>query len=388
MKMRNCLTAVALSALLAGSAAAQDPLKIGVITTLSGPAGYLGQDIRDGMQLAIDMEGGKLGGVPVQLVVQDDGLKPATGREIAEKFMSNDGIKVLTGIVFSNVAGAVVPDVLDNGGIYISPNAAPSNLAGAGCNKNYFVVSWQNDALHEASGAAANQLGFKRAFVLAPNYQAGKDAITGFKRQFKGEITGELYTQLDQTDFSSEMAQIRAAKPDMVFEFEPGGMGIAFLKQYAQAGLNKDIPLVLSEPSTDAVILKAVGPAAIGIHATTHWNRDFDNAANKDFVAAWDKAYHRPITTYASQGFDTARLIASALKATAGLDDMTAFGAALRKADFPSVRGDFAFGPNQHPVQNWYVADIEAGPDGNPVAVTKQKILDHYGDAYAAQCKM
>lgn len=388
MKLWNSLTAAALAALVAGPALAQDPLKIGVITTLSGPGGYLGQDIRDGMQLAIDMEGGKLGGVPVELKVQDDGLKPATGREIAEKFMSDDGIKLLTGIVFSNVAGAVVPDVVDNGGIYISPNAAPSNMAGAGCNPNYFVVSWQNDALHEASGAAANTLGYKKAFVLAPNYQAGKDAITGFKRTFKGEIVGEVYTQLDQTDFSSEMAQIRAAKPDMVFEFEPGGLGIAFLKQYAQAGLNKDIPLVLSEPSIDAVILKAVGAAAIGIHGTAHWALDFDNAANKEFVAAWEKAYHRPITYYATQGYDTARLIASALKATGGMGDMDAFRAALRKADFQSVRGDFAFGPNQHPVQNWYLVDIEAGPDGNPIAVSKQKILDHYGDAYAAQCKM
>lgn len=388
MKNWNFLTAAALFALLAGPAAAQDALKIGFITTLSGPAGYLGQDIRDGLQLAIDMEGGKLGGVPVQLVVQDDGLKPATGREIAEKYMSDQGIKLLTGIVFSNVLGAVLPDVVNNGAIYISPNAAPSNFAGVGCNPNYFVVSWQNDVQQGASGAAANILGFKRAFVLAPNYQAGKDAITGFKRLFKGQIAGELYTQLDQTDFSSEMAQIRAAKPDMVYEFEPGGLGIAFVKQYAQAGLNKDIPLVLSESSTDAELLKAVGPAAVGIRAAAHWNSDFDNPSSKAFVVAWDAAYHRPVTYYSSQGYDTGLLIASALKATGKPDNIDAFRAALRKADFKSVRGDFAFGPNQHPVQDWYLLEIKAGAEGNPVAVTKQKILDHYGDPYAAACKM
>ncbi|MDT8857941.1 ABC transporter substrate-binding protein [Paracoccaceae bacterium Fryx2] len=386
--MKRLLSAASLAALMTAPALAQDALKIGMITTLSGPAGYLGADIRDGMLLAIEMEGGKLGGVPVELVVEDDGLKPGNGLQIAEKFMNDEGIKLLTGIVFSNVAGATVPEIVENGAIYISPNAGPSNLAGAECNQNYFVVSWQNDALHEAAGAAAKQLGFKKAFVLAPNYQAGKDAINGFKRMFGGEIAGELYTQLDQTDFASEMAQIRAAAPDVVFQFHPGGLGIAFLKQYAQAGLSGAIPMVLSEPSTDAVVLAAVGEGAIGIHATAHWNRDFDNEANKEFVAAWDAKYARPITYYGSQGYDTARLISSALAKTGGLDDIDAFREAVRAADFASVRGDFAFGPNQHPVHDWYLLDIVAGPDGKPMAVTKEKLLEDYGDAYAADCKM
>lgn len=385
--MKELLAAASLLAVMAAPCWAEN-LKIGMITTLSGPAGYLGTDIRDAMQLAIDMEGGKLGGVPVELVVEDDGLKPGNGRQIAEKYMNDMGIKLLTGIVFSNVAGATVPDIVDNGAIYISPNAGPSNLAGAECNKNYFVASWQNDALHEVAGAAAQQLGFKRAFVLAPNYQAGKDAITGFKRMFGGEIVGELYTQLDQTDFASEMAQIRAANPDVVFQFHPGGLGIAFLKQYAQAGLSGQIPMVLSEPSTDAVVLAAVGEAAIGIHATSHWNRDFDNAANREFVAAWDAKYARPITNYAAQGYDTARLIASALARTGGLEDIDAFREAVRAADFQSVRGNFKFGQNQHPVHDWYLLGIVAGDDGKPVAVTREKLLENYGDAYADQCKM
>jgi branched-chain amino acid transport system substrate-binding protein len=211
-------------------------VKIGMITTLSGPGGYIGEQIRDAMQLAIDLEGGKLGGVEVELVVEDDGLKPGNGLQIAQKYLNDDGIKLLTGIVFSNVAGATVPEVVDSGAIYISPNAGPSNLAGEGCHENYFVVSWQNDSLHEATGAAAKALGYTKAVALAPNYQAGQDAIAGFKRLFEGEVT-EIYTQLDQTDFASEMAQIRAAAPEVVFQFHPGGLGIAFLKQYAQSGL-------------------------------------------------------------------------------------------------------------------------------------------------------
>ncbi|MFN4159207.1 MAG: ABC transporter substrate-binding protein [Gemmobacter sp.] len=385
--MRNLLTAASLLALTAVPGWA-DPVKIGMITTLSGPGGYIGEQIRDAMQLAIDMEGGTLGGVEVQLVVEDDALKPGQGLQIAQKYLADDGIKLITGIVFSNVAGATVPEVVDSGAIYVSPNAGPSNLAGAGCHENYFVVSWQNDSLHEASGAAAKLLGYTKAVALAPNYQAGKDAIAGFTRLFEGEVT-EIYTQLDQTDFASEMAQIRAANPEVVFQFHPGGLGIAFLKQYQQAGLLGTIPMVLSEPSVDGVILNAVGEAAVGLKATTHWNADFDNEASKTFVAAWkEKHGDRPLTYYAQQSYDTALLIASALKSTGGLDDIDAFRTALRATDFTSTRGEFAFGQNQHPVQDWYMVDIVADANGKPTAVTGAKLREAVGDIYAADCKM
>jgi branched-chain amino acid transport system substrate-binding protein len=368
---------------------AADAVKIGMITTLSGPAGYLGQDIRDGFQLALDQQGGKLGGVPVALTVADDGLKPGQGKQIADRLLNDDGVKLLTGIVFSNVANAAVPDIVGSGAFYISPNAGPSSLAGKGCNAHYFVVSFQNDTLHESAGQLATDLGYLSAYVLAPNYQAGKDAIAGFKRYFKGRIVGETYTKLDQTDFAAEMAEIRNAKPDVVFQFEPGGLGIAFLKQYKQAGLSAAIPMVVAEPSLDAVILAAVGDAASGVTVTSHWNSDFDNPANRSFVAAWSAAYHRPPTYYASQGYDTAELIASALKATHGdLTDADAFGAALRKADFQSVRGAFAFGPNQHPVQDWFALQVVKGSDGKLALKTGSRVFKAKGDAYAEACKM
>jgi branched-chain amino acid transport system substrate-binding protein len=387
--LRRTLLALAATALMALPAQAQEPVKIGMITTLSGPAGYLGQDIRDGFKLAIDMDGGKLGGIPVKLEIEDDNLKPGQGKQIADKMLNNQGIKLFTGIVFSNVAGATVPDILDAGAFYIGPNAAPSTFAGKGCDKNYFIVSWQNDSLHEAAGQLATNLGYKTAFVLAPNYQAGKDAITGFKRYFKGKIVGEIYTSLGQTDFAAEMAQIRAAKPEVVFQFEPGGMGIAFMRQYEQAGLLKIVPMVLSEPSLDAVILKAVGSAALGLNVAAHWNTDFDNPANKTFMAAWTKAYNRVPTYYASQGYDAALAIGAALKATNGnIADADAFRDAMRKADFRSVRGAFKFGPNQHPIQNWYALKVEKGADGQPVLKTVGEVLKDHGDAYSAQCKM
>jgi branched-chain amino acid transport system substrate-binding protein len=371
---------------LVGSAYAQAPVKIGMITTLSGPGGYLGADVRDAFKLAI--KDGKLGGVPVELLVEDDALKPGQGKQIAEKFMKTDGAKILTGIIFSNVAGATVPDIVDNDALYVSPNAAPSNFAGKECNKNYFVVSWQNDSLHESAGQLATNMGYKKAFLLAPNYPAGKDALTGFKRLFKGEVAGEVYTRLDQTDYAAEMAQIRAANPDVVFQFHPGGLGIAFMRQYQQAGLQGKIPMVLAAPSLDATTLAAVGDAAEGMNVTSHWNSDLDNAANKEFVAAFQKAYGRMPTYYASQGYDTAQAIASALKATGGKTDVAALREAMRKADFPSVRGKFKFGSNQHPVQDWYALKAVKGADGKYALVTQGTVLKDHGDAYAAQCKM
>lgn len=389
MTLKGFVSGAAFALLSYAPAMAQQPVKIGMVTTLSGPGGYLGADMRDAFNLAIEMEGGKLGGVPVQVLVEDDALKPGQGKEIAERFMKTERVKLLTGIIFSNVAGAVVPDVLDNGGVYVSPNAGPSNFAGKECHANYFVVSWQNDTLHESAGQNATNLGFKRAVVLAPNYQAGRDAISGFKRFFKGEVLGEIYTRLDQTDFAPEMAQVRAAKPDVVFQFHPGGLGITFARQYQQAGLLETIPMVVASPSLDSVILKAIGDAALGIHISSHWNSDLPNAANKEFVAAFQKKYGRIPSYYASQGYDTARAIGAALKGTGGkVDDTKAFSAAMRKADFQSVRGDFKFGPNNHPINDWYSLRVERASDGNLAIVTKAKILENHSDFYAKDCKM
>lgn len=362
-------------------------VKIGMISTLSGPGGYLGQDIRDAFLLAA--ADGTLGGVPVEVLVEDDGLKPAQAKQIAARFAKSEGVRLFTGIVFSNVLGAVVPDLLDDGAIYVSPNAAPSNFAGKDCHPNYWVVSWQNDTLHESAGEQANRLGFKKMYVLAPNYQAGKDAITGFRRRFKGEVIAESYTALDQTDFAPEMAKIRAAAPDAVFQFHPGGLGIAFLRQYAQAGLKDSIPMVVASPSLDATTLAAVGEAAAKVHVSSQWNADFDNPASRAFVAAFIAKYNRLPTYYASQGYDTALAIGAALKGCGGdVADAGRFRAAMQPANFASVRGKFRFGNNQHPVQDWWSLSVVPGPDGKLMLKTDERILADYGDAYAGLCKL
>ncbi|SHI99043.1 branched-chain amino acid transport system substrate-binding protein [Roseomonas rosea] len=376
------------AASLARPAIAQGaPLKIGMITTLSGAGGYIGQDIRDAFLLAIELSGGNLGGTNVQVMVEDDGFRPGQGKQVAERFMKNERIKLLTGIIFSNILGAVAPDVLDGGGIYVSPNASPSNLAGRECHKNFWSIAWQNDSLHESAGQLATNLGQKRMFILAPNYQAGRDALTGFKRLYKGQVVGEVYTRLDQTDYAAEMAQIRAANPEGVYQFHPGGLGIAFLRQYVQAGLLANVPMTLAAPSMDATTLAAVGDAAVGINLTSHWNTDFDNAPSKRFVAAFQQKFNRVPTYYAQQSFDTALAIGAALRGTGGkVDDTEAFYRAMKPANFESTRGKFSFGSNNHPIQDWYALKVE-NVGGKPALVTQGKVLSDHGDVYASQCR-
>lgn len=386
MKLKTIvLTAVAV--LLSTAANAQDPVKIGMITTMSGPAGYLGEDIRDGFTLAIEQEDGTLGGHTVDITVQDDALKPGNARQIADRMLS-EGIEIFTGIVFANLAAAAVPDILNDDAIFIAPNTAAAEFAGASCHRNYFVSSWQDDSQGESAGALAESEGYETAFLVAPNYQAGRETMEAFKRYFTGEILGEVYTGLDQADFSTEMAKIRSAAPDVVYEFQPGGLGIAFLRQYQQAGLIDQIPLVVHPASLDQAILQAVGDAAKGVLVTSHWSEDFDNPVNQAFVSAWKAKYgDRPITYYAAQGYDAALMVGAGLEDLDGFST-EAFRENLLKADIPSVRGPFKFGPNQHPVQDWYALRGESDADGNLTLVTQGKVLSEHADIYASDCKL
>jgi len=375
--------------LLAGPAQAVEPVKIGMITTLSTKGGYLGEEIRDGFQLAIDQEEGSLGGVPVELLVDDDGRKPEKAKQIAERYIKRDGVKIMTGIVFSNVAIAVVPKVVQQDIIYVSANAGPSLLAGKGCHKNYFNVAYQNDNLDEVVGKYVTEAGFKNVYLLAPNYPAGKDHLGGFKRYYQGAIAGEVYTKLGQSDYAAEIAALRAAKPDAVFFFLPGGMGINFLKQYAQAGLNQTTPVFGPAFSFDERLLQAVKDAAIGVKNGSQWSHDLDNPANRQFVAAFKKAYGRTPTLYASQGYDAARLLGSALKQVDGdVSNLDALRAAIRKADFATVRGKFAFSANQHPVQDIYIREVVKDADGNYTNKTLKAVFTDHSNVYVEQCKM
>ncbi len=386
--MKRIITLLAVSFLFTASLALAGPVKIGMITTLSGGGSALGIDVRDGFQLAIDQEGGKLGGYPVELIIQDDARKPDKAKQISDRFIKKDKVHIMTGIIWSNLAITVVPKAVREDVFYISPNAGPSLLAGKGCHKNYFNAAWQNDNLHEAMGKYVNDQNFKKVFLLAPNYPAGKDSLSGFKRFYQGKPVAEVYTKLGQKDYAAEIAAIRSAQPDAVFFFLPGGMGISFIKQYNQAGLKDEIPLFGPAFSFDQAILGAVGEAALGVMNSSQWNKDIDNPVNKRFVSDFKKTYGRLPSLYASQGYDSARLIASAVKAVKGdMSNMDAFRQALRKADFDSVRGPFKFGPNQHPVQDIYIREVvlEEGVLTNRIVT---KAFSNHSDAYVGECNM
>ncbi|WP_017524027.1 ABC transporter substrate-binding protein [Pusillimonas noertemannii] len=381
-----CLGTISLG--LAQTAASAEPLRIGFITTLSTPAGYIGEDQRDAFKLAIDQEGGKLGGVPVEMVLEDDGLKPATGKQSAEK-MLQEGIQLFTGINFSNVLMAAAPTILKKDAFYVSLNAGPSVFAGKRCDKNYFVASFENTSLHAAAGQAANEQGIKNIVLLAPNYQAGRDALEGFKRLYKGKVMAEIYTKLDQSDFSVELARVRDLAPDAIYQFHPGGAGINFAKQYANSGLSKKVPMFLPVFSMDLRMIQATGNAAEGVYSTALWSPLLDVPESKQFVEDFKKAYGRVPTHYAALAYDTALLIASALKAVDGdLNRADEFRAALQKADFKSVRGNFAFDTNHHPIQDYYLTKIERDADGNLMPKVLSKVLSSQRDAFAAECSL
>ncbi|MCE2523159.1 MAG: ABC transporter substrate-binding protein [Rhodobacteraceae bacterium] len=381
MKFRilNVATA-AIAAMCTVAGVAFADTKVGMITTLSGGGAGLGIDVRDGFMLAIKQSGRS----DIEVVVADDQRKPDVAVQLADKMIQSEKVDVLTGIIWSNLAMAVVPSVTAQGKFYISPNAGPSALAGKGCHPNYFNAAWQNDNLHEAAGAYANSAGYTNSFILAPNYPAGKDSLTGYKRFFEGGIASELYTKLGQTDYAAEIAQIRASEADSVFFFLPGGMGIAFLKQYSDSGV--DIPVIGPAFSFDQGILQAVGEAALGVVNTSQWSKDIDNPTNAAFVESFQAEYGRLPSLYASQGFDAANLLISALdKAEVG--DADAFRDALKAAEFDSTRGDFEFGDNHHPIQTIYAREVIKEGD-----IFTNKIIgiafENHSDAYAPECEM
>ncbi len=378
--MSKMLTTTALSLALIAGAASAEPVKVGMITTLSGGGAGLGIDTRDGFMLAVE----EAGNPELEVVIEDDQQKPEIAVQLSDKMIQSEQVDVLTGIVWSNLAMAVVPGATRQGKFYLSTNAAPSQLAGKGCHENYFSVSYQNDNLHEAAGAYATDQGFGKMFIMAPNYPAGQDSLSGFKRFYEGEVGNEVYTQLGQTDYAAEIAQIRDSGADALFFFLPGGMGISFMKQWAEAGI--DMPVVGPAFSFSQDILPAVGDAALGLKNTAQWSKDIENEANANFVSAFEEKYDRLPSLYAAQGYDTARLLLSAME-TADITDPDAFREALRAADFDSVRGEFKFGPNQHPIQDIYVREVVKEGD----VLTNHIVgiaMEDRGDAYAEECQM
>ena len=378
-----------------GPAVAADKVKIGFVTTITTPAGVIGKDMVDAVNLAMEDIGGKMAGLDVELIVEDDGFKPAIGKQKTDKLVKQDKVQFVTGFIWSHVLLASQKSALGAGKFLISSNAGPSQMAGKLCHKNFFSTSWQNDQTPMAMGEVLNLKNVKSLYVMAPNYAAGKNMVAGVTRTFKGKIVGKDLTKWGkdaQLDFSAELAKAKASGAEGIFVFYPGKAGGAFIKQYAQAGLQGKIPLY-SVFTVDSIALpklqKANMNGVMGSVMTQFWAPDLDTPQNKKFVSGFKKKYGRYPSFYAAQSYDTIFLIKSAVEAVKGdLSNKDGMRAAMEKANFPSVRGKFSYGNNHFPIQNFYSREVVKDSDGVWTTSVREVVLKNHQDTYAKDCSM
>lgn len=369
------------------SAVAADRVSVGFISTLSGVNAPVGQDMLDGFNLWLAQTSNKLGGLPVTLSVRDDESKPDVARQVAKRFVENDKVDVVTGVLASNIMLSIAKPLFESKTFMLSMSAGPSVLAGKGCNPYFFAMSWQNDNLAEALGQYFTEASMKRVFVLSPDFPAGRDMVAGLKRTYSTPLLSETYTQFLQMDYASELTKIRAMKPDSLFFFLTAGPAINFINQYAQSGLTKDVPAYAT--LLDQTIFAAVGRSVHGTHTATNWLPGLKNAANEKFVEAFKKAYNREPSPYAANAYDTARLLDSAIAKIGGkIEDKAAFRKVLEEAPFESVRGSFKFNKNHFPIQNFYVGEAVDDGRGGTTIVERKRALTDWHDAYVNQCTM
>jgi branched-chain amino acid transport system substrate-binding protein len=387
---RLLLAAAAALALGAVPAMSQSKsVKIGFVSTFSGPTAVIGNDMRNSFELALDHLGRKMGGLPVEVIYEDDAQKPEVGRQKSEKLVQSDKVDFVVGYIWSNVLLASLKPVLDSGTFLISSNAGPSQIAGELCSPDFFSTSWQNDQTPQAVGEYMNQKGVKSVYLIGPNYAAGKDMLKGVAATFKGKVVGEDLTKWpDQLDFSAELTKVRSTKPDAVFVFYPGAAGVQFLTQYAQSGLKGQIPLYTAF-TIDAITLKLQKELALGVPGAQHWVNDLPNDANKKYVADFRKKFGNYPTFYGAQSYDAANFINSAVVAVKGdLSKKDAMRAQMRKANYASVRGPYKYGNNHFPIQNFYLQDVAKDAEGNLTLKTVATIVKDSQDKHHGKCPM
>jgi branched-chain amino acid transport system substrate-binding protein len=386
---RILMGTVALVALGTAPAVAQQSVKIGFVSTFSGPTAVIGNDMRNSFELALDHLGRKMGGKPVEVIYEDDQQKPEVGVQKSQKLIESDKVNFVVGYIWSNVLLASLKPVVDSQTFLISSNAGPSQIAGEQCSPFFFSTSWQNDQTPQAMGTYMTQKGVKTAFLIGPNYAAGKDMLTGVRATFKGQVIGEELTKWpDQLDFSTELSKVRAAKPEAVFVFYPGAAGVQFLTQYAQSGLKGQIPLYTAF-TIDAITLKLQKDLALGVPGAQQWVNDLPNDANKKYVGDFRKKFDNYPTFYGAQSYDAANLVNSAVVAVNGdLDKKDAMRAEMRKAKYASVRGPYKYGNNHFPIQNFYLQDVVKDAQGNLTLKTVETIVKDSQDMFHEKCPM
>jgi len=387
--LRALCAGIASAMLAAAPAVAQQKVKIGFITTLSGPQGVIGEYMKNSVELALDHLGRKMAGLDVEVTYGDDQVKPDVGKQVAEEMLKRQQVDFVAGIIWSNVMLAVAPTVTDAGKIMVGTNAGPHELAGKQCSELFFTTSWQNDDTPEAMGKVMQDQAIGDVYLMAPNYAAGKDMLNGFKRSYKGRIVDEVYTRLGQTDYQAELSQLRSKNPKAVFVFYPGGMGISFLRQYSEAGLRGQFPLY-SVYTVDEISITALKHAALGQYETRYWSPDLKNPANQKYVSDYRKKFGKMPVFYGAQSYDGILLIDSAVRAVKGnLSNKKGLVAAMKKADFASTRGKFSYNTNHFPIQNFYLLKTVTGPAGqDPVMEIQKTVFTNHKDSYYKECGM
>ncbi|HET9492461.1 MAG TPA: ABC transporter substrate-binding protein [Methylomirabilota bacterium] len=388
MVLRSLIVGLFTAALAVTPVAAAETVKIGFITSLSGPAGIIGKHMKDSVELALDHLGRKVGGLETEVIYGDDQRKPDVGKQLADEMLKKHRVHFVSGIIWSNVMLAVAPTVTQAGTFMIGTNAGPHQLAGKMCHELFFTTSWQNDQTPEAMGKYMSDQKLTDVYAMAPNYAAGKDMIAGFKRYFKGRILEEVYTKLGQQDYQAEISQIRARNPKAVFVFYPGDMGIQFVKQYVQAGLREQTPLY-SVYTIDEVTLPALKDVALGIFETRYWSPDLKNEANQKYISDFRKKFGYTPSFYGAQSYDGIMLIDAAVRAVKGdLADKKGMIAAMRKADYRSTRGAYTYNVNHFPVQNFYLLKTVKGAGGAAEMQIQKAVFEKHKDSYYKECGM
>ena len=384
-KMKRFLIAAIAAAMTMAGTANADTVKVGYMTTLSGSAGIIGKQMQNAVNLAMDHTGGKLGGMDAEVIFADDQRKPDVAKQLANRLVKSDRVDVVAGVIWSNLLMAIHKPVTRSGTLLISSNAGPSPLAGKDCHKNFVSMSWQNDQTPEGMGKYMQDAGVKSVYLVAPNYQAGKDMMAGFKRHYKGDVVAEVYTKLGQSDFQAELSTLRAAKPDATFVFQPGGMGINFVKQWHQAGMDQ-VSKLYTVFTVDNLSLPALKETALGVVSTQTWSPDLDNEMNRRFVADYKAKFGGYPSFYAAQAYDTMMAIDHAI-AKAGSSDTEAMRAALAEGGIPTTRGSLAMNSNQFPIQNVYLREAVLDADGMATTKIIGTVFENHADAYAKDCQ-
>ncbi len=389
--LATTLLSTVLSVVTVGVAQAATPppkLTVGLITTLSGGGAVLGEELKRGWDIGMQMVHNKIGGLDTNVIVADDQLRPDVAVGIANRMITEQKVDVVAGVVWSNILLAIYKPVLASGTVLLTSNAGPRQLAGSDCNKLFISTSWQSDQFGTATAILLNSDNIKSTYLMSPNYQAGRDILTAFSKDFKGKIAGTDLFKLGQTDFQAELSEISAQKPKSVVVFAPGSMGIAFMKQWHALGLSKTIPLYTIN-TIDATTLPAMGDAAEGSMYVSIYDARSKSPANQKFVAAFKDRFHTMPTQYEMQAYDAVMLLDKGIRAVHGnIADKAALVRAMRKVNLDSPRGQMTYNINNDPIQDWYKMGVVKGSDGTQQIVRLGLAVHDLKDAYYKECHL